>query len=128
MPLLPPPTSNALLALAPREQLFATSSPQTRPAPRDLFAARIAPAPPSNPIAMETVPPSAPALPFRYVGKQWDGRAWEVYAVAGGQTHLLREGMVIDDQYRVDRIAPPQASLTYLPLGTVQNLPIGDSR
>lgn len=72
--------------------------------------------------------PSAPALPFRYVGKQWDGQVWEVYAMSNDQTYVLREGATLDDQYRVERIDPPHASLTYLPLGTTQTLLIGDTR
>ena len=39
---------------------------------------------------------------------------------------FVREGMTIEDLYRVDRIAPPNLTLTYLPLGTVQNMTIGE--
>ncbi|MDP2988417.1 MAG: hypothetical protein Q8N64_17620, partial [Hydrogenophaga sp.] len=34
--------------------------------------------------------------------------------VTGDQTYMLREGQILDDQYRVDRIAPPHATITYL--------------
>lgn len=113
--------------LVPRDQLLATSLEKTRHGRRDLFAARPAP-PPLAALPPRVEAPSPPALPFRYVGKQWDGQTWEVYAVSGNQTYVLREGQALDDQYRVDRIAPPHAAITYLPLSTVQHLPIGDMR
>lgn len=116
------------LTLVPREQLLGTSRANTSLARRDLFVARTASPPPQAPMPATVDTPVAPALPYRYVGKQWDGQAWEVYAVSGDQTYVLREGTTLDDQYRVDRIAPPQATLTYLPLGTAQTLSIGDAR
>lgn len=122
------PQADMALALVPREQLLAPPVAKAQPAQRDLFAARHAPQPPPNTLVNAVAAPSAPALPFRYVGKQWDGQAWEVYAVAGDQTYVLREGMTLDGQYHVDRIAPPHATLTFLPLGTAQNLTIGDTR
>lgn len=123
-----PRADNAALALVSREELLGASTARPQQSRRDLFAARPAPPPPSAPMPAVVATPSPPALPFRYVGKQWDGQAWEVYAVSGDQTYVLREGMTLDDHYRVDRIAPPHAALTYLPLGTTQTLSIGDTR
>lgn len=126
---VPAPTAGATaLALMPREQLLAASGAKAHPTQRDLFVSRHPTPATSAPLTTVADVPSAPALPFRYVGKQWDGEAWEVYAVSGHQTYVLREGLMLDEQYRVDRIAPPHAALTYLPLGTVQNLSIGDTR
>lgn len=121
-------TGTAPLELVPRKQLLEGTGTTPPPATRDLFAALTATPPPSAPVVVVVEAPSAPALPFRYVGKQWDGKTWEMYAVSGDQTYVLREGHMIDDQYRVDRIAPPHATITYLPLGTTQNLSIGDTR
>ncbi|MDP2073685.1 hypothetical protein [Hydrogenophaga sp.] len=118
----------APLALVPRGQLLRGTGTNPLPTTRDLFAALGATPPTSAPVVAVVEAPSAPVLPFRYVGKQWDGKTWEVYAVTGDQTYVLREGQILDDQYRVDRIAPPHATITYLPLGTVQNLSIGDTR
>lgn len=122
-----PQAENTLLALVPRDQWLAASGAKHSSARRDLFIARSEPIPAIQMVAVVAAP-SAPALPFRYVGKQWDGQVWEVYAVSNDQTYVLREGAMLDDQYRVERIDPPHATLTYLPLGTTQTLLIGDTR
>lgn len=125
-PPVPQSETNAL-TLVPREQLLGVSNTKNTGAQRDLFIARSGPTPTAQAVAVVAAP-STPALPFRYVGKQWDGQVWEVYAVSNDQTYVLREGTTLDDQYRVERIAPPHATLTYLPLGTTQTLLIGDTR
>jgi len=128
-PATPPPLANAgLLALVPRDRVLAVDG-TTSHMRRDLFAPRqTVPRKPAAPVPAVADTPAAPPLPFRYAGKQWDGQTWEVYAVSGEQTFVLREGATLDDHYRVERIAPPQATLTYLPLGTTQILLIGDAR
>jgi hypothetical protein len=81
---------------------------------------RPAPPPPPPP------PPTAPPLPFTFIGKSVGDGAWEVYLARGARTYILREkGAVIDGTYRVDSIAPPVLTLTYLPLNQVQQLNIG---
>ncbi|MES2260834.1 MAG: hypothetical protein V4724_20130 [Pseudomonadota bacterium] len=79
------------------------------------------PAPPPPP------PPSAPALPFTYLGKAAADGAWEVFLARSDRTYVVRNGAVIDGVYRVDEIAPPMLTLTYLPLNQVQRLNIGVS-
>lgn len=78
-----------------------------------------APPPPPPP------PPSAPPLPFTYLGKAVGEGAWEVYLARADKTYIVRNKMVIDGIYRVDTIAPPTLTLTYLPLNQVQQLNIG---
>jgi hypothetical protein len=80
--------------------------------------ARVAPAPPPP-------PPSAPPLPFTYIGKAFENGAWEVYLARGARTYIVQPKTVIDGTYRVDAIAPPILTLTYLPLNQVQQLNIG---
>ncbi|MFB9242225.1 hypothetical protein IV454_17075 [Massilia antarctica] len=70
-------------------------------------------------------PPSAPPLPFVYIGKAVGEGAWEVFLARGDKTYIVRNKMVIDGTYRVDAIAPPTLTLTYLPLNQVQQLNIG---
>jgi len=71
-------------------------------------------------------PPTAPPLPFTFLGKSVGGGAWEIYLARGDRTYVVREkGAVIDGTYRVDAIAPPVLTLTYLPLNQVQQLNIG---
>jgi len=80
------------------------------------------PAPPPPP----PPPPTAPPLPFTFIGKSVGDGAWEVYLARGDRTYVVREkGAVIDGTYRVDSIAPPVLTLTYLPLNQVQQLNIG---
>jgi hypothetical protein len=71
--------------------------------------------------------PAAPVLPFTYIGKKLEAGVWEVFLARGEQSFVVREGAVIENTYRIDKIAPPNLSLTYLPLGHTQNLSIGAS-
>jgi hypothetical protein len=83
------------------------------------------PAPVDNTPPPPPPPPSAPPLPFVYLGKAVGEGAWEVFLARGDQTYIVRNKMVIDGVYRVDAIAPPTLTLTYLPLNQVQQLNIG---
>jgi hypothetical protein len=69
--------------------------------------------------------PMAPPLPFTLLGKAVADGAWEVYLARGDKTYVVRAQMVLDGMYRVDAIAPPTLTLTYLPLNQVQQLNIG---
>jgi hypothetical protein len=55
-----------------------------------------------------------------------DGQ-WEVYLARGEQTYVVKNHSVIDGVYRVDAIAPPTLTMTYLPMNQVQQLNIGVS-
>jgi hypothetical protein len=79
------------------------------------------PAPPATP----PPPPSAPPLPFTFVGKAIEKGVWEVFVARGADTLIVRDKMVIDGVYRIDTIAPPAMTITYLPLNQVQQLNIG---
>ncbi len=86
------------------------------------------PPPPPPPVAAPPPPPpSAPPLPFTYLGKAVGSGSWEVFLVRGDQTYIVRLETVIDGTYRVDAIAPPVMTMTYLPLNQVQQLNIGVS-
>ncbi|WP_228527162.1 hypothetical protein [Noviherbaspirillum soli] len=71
--------------------------------------------------------PAAPPLPYRYVGKKFDGMEWEVYLARGDEPVVVREQSVLDASYRVTRIKPPLLSLIFLPLNQVQTMTIGDA-
>lgn len=86
--------------------------------------------PPPPPAAVEAEappppPPSAPPLPFTYLGKANEGGVWEVYLARADKTYIVKDKTVIEGAYRVDAIAPPTLTLTYLPLNQVQTLNIG---
>jgi hypothetical protein len=81
--------------------------------------------PPPPPKPAPPPPPSAPPLPFTVIGKSLEDGKWEVYLASGERTHIAHEGAVLDGAWRIERIAPPLMTLTYLPLNQVQQLNIG---
>jgi hypothetical protein len=83
------------------------------------------PPPPPPPKPAPPPPPSAPPLPFKVIGKSLEDGKWEVYLANGERTHIANEGGVLEGAWRIDRIAPPLMTLTYLPLNQVQQLNIG---
>lgn len=120
---------DALEALVARNQLVPTRDEATPSESRDLFAIRTwsPPPPPAPPPPEAPTSPVAPPLPYVYVGKKQEGQSWEVYLVRGEQTFIVRDGQTIEGQYKVEHIAPPMLTLTYLPLGQAQSLAIGDA-
>ncbi|MCG2586560.1 hypothetical protein [Massilia sp. TS11] len=119
----PVPTAAAVLPLIPRETLIGDPSAHT---PALFGAAAAAPvtqvkneAPPPPP------PPSAPPLPFQVIGKAVSDGQWQVFLARGDRTYVVAANSVIDGVYRVDSIAPPSMTLTYLPLNQQQQLSIG---
>lgn len=88
----------------------------------DLFA----PDPGSAPSAerAQSAPPSAPPLPFRYLGKIIDGDQTAVFLIRGNDHYSITAGQLIDRTYRIERITDTAITITYLPLGTRQILPV----
>jgi hypothetical protein len=125
-------TSQPVLALVPRDVLigdgetaFGQGQKDAGPFAHQDWTPPPPPPPPPQP-APPPPPPTAPPLPFTFIGKSVADGAWEVYLVRGDRTYVVREkGFVIDGTYRVDAIAPPVLTLTYLPLNQVQQLNIG---
>jgi hypothetical protein len=118
-----------ILALVPRETLIGDSDDQFRQGGNPVFGRQDwtpPPPPPPKPVPPPPPPPpSAPPLPFTFIGKSVADGAWEVYLARGDRTYVVRDKTVIDGTYRVDAIAPPVLTLTYLPLNQVQQLNIG---
>jgi hypothetical protein len=115
-----------ILRLLPRDELMGDDSKDGRV----LFGSQNwnPPAPPPPVQAVNTAPPPppmAPPLPFKLIGKSVGSGMYEVYLARGEQVYLVREKTTIDGTYRVDKIAPPMLTLTYLPLNQVQQLNIG---
>jgi hypothetical protein len=115
-----------ILRLLPRDELMGDDSKDGRM----LFGSQNwnPPAPPPPVQAVNTAPPPppmAPPLPFKLIGKSVGSGVYEVYLARGEQVYLVREKTTIDGTYRVDKIAPPMLTLTYLPLNQVQQLNIG---
>ncbi|MGX4641824.1 hypothetical protein [Massilia sp. SYSU DXS3249] len=113
-------------ALVPRETLIGDGKDRFGADEHALFGRQDwTPPPPPPPKPAPPPPPSAPPLPFTFIGKSLEDGKWEVYLAVGDRTHMASEGATLEGSWRVDRIAPPIMTLTYLPLNQVQQLNIG---
>lgn len=113
--------------LRPRPALIGASF-EAQGADEQVFVSQDWTPPPPPPMAPPPAPvpaPSAPPVPYTYLGKALGEGSWEVYLARASQTYIVRKQSVIDGMYRVDAIAPPSMTLTYLPLNQVQQMNIG---
>jgi hypothetical protein len=110
-----------VLALVPREQV----REQGAGADAAFNVQSWAPPPPPPPKPAPPPPPVAPPLPFTYLGKVLENGVWEVFLARGSETLIVKNQMVLDGVYRIDNIAPPSMTMTYLPLKQVQQINIG---
>ncbi len=101
---------------------FATGAPHAaKSKPGAARPAQIVVAPPPSPL-----PPSAPPLPFTYMGKLVSGGDLAVFLVQGERNLIVREGDTIDSLYKVERIAEGDITLLFLPLNQRQTIIIGE--
>jgi hypothetical protein len=117
-----------ILALVPRETLIGDSDARFGAGdngPGPFGRQDWTPPPPPPPPPAAPPPPVAPALPFSFIGKSVGDGIWEVYLARGERTYVVHDKDVIDGTWRVEAIAPPVMTLTYLPLNQVQQLNIG---
>ncbi len=119
----------AILRLTPRAILLGEDDDAMGGGQNVFGSQNWAPPPPPAPAPDPNPPPPpapvAPPLPFVYIGKAAADGSWEVFLSRGDKTYSVRDKTVIDGTYRVDAIAPPNLTLTYLPLNQVQQLNIG---
>ena len=96
---------------------------------QDAFAGRSWVAPPPPVVEAPPAAPSAPPLPFTYIGKMQEGETGPltIYLVQGEQAYSVKKGDVIDKTYRVESIDTAHIVLTYLPLRIKQTLTFGNS-
>lgn len=123
-----PQADVAILRLTPRAMLVGESGDATFASGEGVFLGQNwnPPPPPPPPPSKEPPPaPVAPPMPFTVLGKGVADGAWEVYLARGDKTYVVRNQTVIDGTYRVEKIAPPLMSVTYLPLNQVQQINIG---
>lgn len=88
----------------------------------DLFAPRDWQPPPPPP--PKAAAPTAPPLPFRYLGKVLEGGEVLAFLGQGTRTHLLRRGDVLAE-YKIEDITPAEMTFVYLPLNEKQHLTFG---
>lgn len=128
------PTPATAVAGAARRDLALAVPERATPEhkPSDLFAVHswYTPPPPPPPAPPPPPPPAptAPPLPYTYVGSfQQDGGT--VYFLSrGDRAYDVKIGDVLDGTYSVDGVSNGELMLTYLPLKTPQNLPLGESK
>lgn len=84
----------------------------------------VAPPAPVIPVPAYVPPPqpTAPTLPFTFIGRMLDGNEVTVFLSRGDRRYTVKEKDVLDDTYRVEKITEGEAVLTYLPTNTQQTL------
>ncbi|SDH37061.1 MULTISPECIES: hypothetical protein [unclassified Duganella] len=123
-----PKGETAILRLTPRAELVGEAGDASFAQGEGVFIGQNwnpPPPPPPPPSKTPPPPPMAPPLPFIYIGKAVADGAWEVYLSRGDKTYSARLQTVIDGAYRVEKIAPPLMTVTYLPLNQQQQMNIG---
>lgn len=85
------------------------------------------PPPPPPPVKVVPAPPTAPPLPFTYLGRYVDSEKPVFFLVKGDRVLTVKEGDIIEGNYRVDGIVDSTLGLTYLPLNIKQTLDIGNA-
>jgi hypothetical protein len=123
--------SAGAIVKTPREQLAALRVPLSPEAQNDPFSVQSwlppppPPPPPAPAVAVQEAPPSAPPLPFSYVGTLDRGKDKpQVFLANGDQLLIVSPGDVIDGRYRFESIAVTGAVFTYLPLNQKQMITI----
>lgn len=98
---------------------------------QDPFAGKswyVPPPPPPPPKAQEAPRPTAPPLPFKYMGRmQEEGGQTVIYLTQGRRAYSVGQGDTIDGVYRLESISQDQVVLTYLPLDIRQSLSAGSA-
>lgn len=84
------------------------------------------PPPPPPPPAPPPVP-TAPPMPFTYLGRYEDTPTLLAILVKGDRMYIVAEGDVIEDTYRIERLTSGMVELTYLPLDIKQSLSTGEA-
>lgn len=90
---------------------------------RDLFPSKIKPQPPVYQALLVDLPPpkpTAPPLPFIYIGKVIEDGLPTVFVSKHEKTYLLKGGEILDGTYSVNKVEAEQVVFTYLPLETEQ--------
>lgn len=83
------------------------------------------PPPPPQPAAAPV--PTAPPLPFTYLGRYEEAATRLAILVKGERVYTVAAGDVVDDTYRIERVTPGMVELTYLPLNIKQTLSTGEA-
>ncbi len=106
--------------LSPAGDLFAARSWKAEPAPGTVTEQSVD----VTPVVQV---PTAPPLPFQFVGRLDDRSDLQVFLQNGEKIYVVRKGDVIDGTWRIERISDEKLSLVYLPLHLSQTLSVGST-
>jgi hypothetical protein len=78
--------------------------------------------PPAKPAAAAGPPPApvAPPLPFRFAGQFYRDTGAEVYLAKGEEIFPVKEGDVLDGQYKIESVTASEVRFLHVPSGTSQ--------
>lgn len=71
------------------------------------------------------LPPQAPPLPFRFLGRYKDAGQSVIFLQYNDQSLVVRQGDTLGEQYKVEQLDGATLSLRYLPLNQMQSLDLG---
>ncbi len=98
---------------------------QTMAKVQDLFGATTWNPPPAPvPLPQKPAPPTAPAFTYAVAGLVHDANGPMIVLNRQNQDFVLRVGDVLEQTYRIEAIGPQSVTVTYLPLGLTQVVPI----
>lgn len=87
------------------------------------------PPPPPPPQLLPPPPPpkpTAPPMPFGYLGRYQESQAAIIILVKGDRIYTVSAGEVIENTYRVEGVVGGRVELTYLPLNIKQTIDTGE--
>jgi len=90
----------------------------------DLFAVRSWKPPPPPAQVQPPQPPPPPPPRYRFGGTALEDGALKTFLADGDQLIEIRNGQVLEGNYRVESLTPREIVLVYVPLGTRQRIDI----
>ncbi|KQN49793.1 hypothetical protein ASE98_24590 [Pseudomonas sp. Leaf48] len=111
----------AIKDLSPAGDLFVTRSWKAAPALATVIEQPVD-------VTPEVQVPTAPPVPFEFVGRLADRSDLQVFLQSGEKIYVVRKGDVIDETWRIERISDAELSLVYLPLRLSQTLSVGSTQ
>jgi len=113
-------------SFAPSERIVKDTEAASLFSPQSWYVAP--PPPPPAPVVYQAPPaPTAPPLPFAFMGSYRTQEGGAVYYLtAGDRVYDVKVGDKLDNTYSVDGVKSGQLLLTYMPLKIQQSLAVGD--
>jgi hypothetical protein len=118
------PVMNA--SFAPSDRIVKDTAAASLFSPQSWYVAP--PPPPPAPVVYQPPPaPTAPPLPFAFMGSyRTQGGGAVYYLTAGDRVYDVKVGDTLDNTYSVDGVKSGQLLLTYMPLKIQQTIAVGD--